>query len=233
MTHKDIDYLFHENPYRLDRCVTKSPEWFSDEIRDLKKEYGKEVYGSGSIIYARQKRTGKEGLTEIIVPGNIYTYIYEPPQEEKQIRPYYDIMPLTLVFEAEDGWFRGLNFHYIPYRPRIQLLWYLMRHSTVICPETGSFVLNEHTRLPFDWNTEKDSVVGHLIQLLTRRYLVNRSRTKFKYIEPHHWALMMMMPCEQFVKEDVTKIWADMVDRARVIRNGMQAKDDMRLSCSS
>ena len=43
---------------------------------------------------------------------------------------------------------------------------------------------------------------------------MNRVRTDFKYINPLHWALMLLLPCEHFAKEDTETVWKDTVRKA-------------------
>ena len=227
MTLRHIDRLFQDNRYTLHKCLFKSTEWMLDEIEEMEKEYGEQVWNPGSIMTSRQWN-GTTGLTKILVPGNFYMCVYEPVF--KQILPYYDIFPLTLVFEADDEWFRGLNFHYVPYRTRIQLLGHLMNYATTISPQTGKPVLNDQTRLLFDWNTIDNSAVRPLVRPIARRYRIERARTEFKYINPLHWALMLLLPCEQFVKEsNRNKVWDDTAKQAMEIsKEYEEQKEAMR-----
>ena len=64
MTLQHIDQLFHDNPYRLDKCLHKSARWILDEIEDLQREYGEQVSSVGEILYARQW-SGSDGITNI------------------------------------------------------------------------------------------------------------------------------------------------------------------------
>ena len=206
MTLQHIDQLFHDNPYRLDKCLHKSARWILDEIEDLQREYGEQVSSPGEILYARQW-SQSDGITDVIVPGNFYTFIYDPLL--KYTLPYYDIFPLVLVFETGEGWFRGLNFHYLPQLARIQLLGHLMKYATTISPQTGRPTLTGQTRILFDWEKVKDSPASAFVQPIEQKYLMSRAKSGFKYINPLHWALMLMLPCEQFVKADTLEVWQD------------------------
>ena len=223
---KHIDSLFRENRYSLHKCLSKSTDWMLDEIEELEREYGEQVWNPGNIMTARQWN-GSDGLTKTLVPGNFYMCVYEPVF--KHILPYYDILPLTLVFETDGEWFRGLNFHYVPYRTRIQLLGHLMKYATTISPQTGKPVLNDQTRLLFDWDTIDNSPARPLVRITARRYRIENVRTDFKHINPLHWALMLLLPCEHFVKEsDRNKVWDDAAKQAMEIAKEYEAQKDMR-----
>ena len=106
MTLKHIDYLFKRNPYRLNLCLRKPSDWFGEEIRNLKREYGNQIQNPGRPLYAR-RCNGSDGLTNIIQPGKFYMFAHDPLL--KCILPYYDILPLVLVFEAGEGCVSGIE----------------------------------------------------------------------------------------------------------------------------
>ena len=208
---KHIDHLFQSNRYSLDCCLRKSSGWFEEEIRNLEKEYGEQISNPGKVMYVRQSN-GSDGLTNVVQPGKIYMFAHYPLL--KCILPYYDILPLVLVFEVGEGWFRGLNFHLLPYQARTRLLGHLMRYATTRTLMTREPTLNEHTRILFDWDAVKDSEAHSFVQPIEQRYWMDDVRTGFKYINPLHWALMLLLPCEHFVKEDTETVWKDTVRKA-------------------
>ena len=212
MMMRHIDYLFHDNPYSLHKCFRKSLDWILDELKDLELEYGAQIWNVGRLLHARQCN-GSNCLTNVIVPGNFYTFLYKPLS--RYVLPYYDIFPLVLVFQAENGWFRGLNLHHLPQQTRIQLVGHLMNYATTISPMTGEPTLTDQTRILFDWDEIKDSPAGAFMQPIEQKYLMNRAKGGFKYIDPRHWALMLMLPCEQFVKADKDDVWRDTVRKAK------------------
>ena len=235
MPPKHIDHLFKRNPFRLDECLTKSIGCILDEIEDMQKEYGEQVSSVGEILHAQQWN-GSDGITNVIVPGNFYMFIYNPLL--KYFLPYYDIFPLVLVFETGDGWFRGLNFHHLPYLTRIQLIGHLMKYATTICPMTGKPTLTGQTRILFDWEKLKDSNASAFVQPIEQKYWMNRARSDFKYINPFHWALMMLLPCEQFVKADTIDVLRDTVRQIKAVgKEYLERKDptvdvEKRLQCA-
>ena len=90
MTLKHIDHLFQSNRYSLNCCLRKSPDWIFDEIEDLEREYGNQIWNPGRLLYVKQCN-GSNGITKIILPGNFYMFIYDPLL--KRTLPYYDILP--------------------------------------------------------------------------------------------------------------------------------------------
>ena len=223
MAMKHIDDLFQDNRYSLQKCIHKSTAWLLDEIEDLEREYGNQIWNPESIMTSRQWN-GTTGFTKILVQGNFYVCVYEPAF--KQILPCFDILPLTLVFEADDEWFRGLNFHYLPHQSRIQLLGHLMKYASTISPRTGKPVLNDQTSLLFDWDTIDNSPARPFVRTTARRYRIEKARTEFKYINPLHWALMLLLPCEHFVKEDRNQVWNDTAREVMEIAKEYEAQRD-------
>lgn len=204
MALKHIDKLFQDTRYDLDRCLHNPDEWFEEEIRNLERKYGYQISNPGSVMTARQG-SGSNGLTETIIPGEFYMFVYEPIQERAP--RYYDTFPFTFVFEAERDWFRGLNFHYLPYPSRIQMLQYLMKYATIK-------PVNERTRILLNWDEAKDSSSGYLLRPCEQEYWTGEARTEFKLIEPRHWALMMLLPCEQFAKEHKCRAWRNAMNQS-------------------
>ena len=92
---------------------------------------------------------------------------------------------------------------------------------------TGKPILNNQTRLLFDWDTIDNSSVRPLVRPIARRYRIERARTEFKYINPLHWALMLLLPCEQFVKEsNRNKVWDDTAKQAMEISEEYEEQKD-------
>ena len=199
MPQKRIDELFQDTRYDLDNCLDNPPEWFKNETRKLETEYGSQISSSTRVMFADQG-SGDTGFTTTIVPGEFYMFHHDPIQ--KWALRYYDLSPFTFVFEAGRDWFRGLNFHYLPYPSRIELLQYLMKYATIK-------PVNDRTRILIDWDEAKDSSFGYLVQPCEQKYWMGEVRTRFKLIEPRHWALMMMLPCEDFFRAHKSRVWMD------------------------
>lgn len=214
MPTKHIDELFQDSRYDLDNCLDKPVDWFESERQTLEKEYGFQISSTGVTMYAEQA-SGSNGLTETIVPGEFCLFRHEPI--EKWTLPYYDRYPLAFVFEAGRDWFRGLNFHYLPYPLRIQLLEYLMKYATIK-------PVNNKTRILLDWDEAKNSWSGHLIMPIEQKYWMGEVRSAFKLIEPRHWALMTMLPCERFGLEEKSRVWANKMEHSAEVVKDYVAK---------
>ena len=106
MTLKHIDHLFQDNRYDLDRCLHNPLGWLEDERRNMEREYGSQISNPGRLLHARQGN-GSDGITDTITRGNFYTFLYEP--RSARTLPYFDVMPLTLVFETGEGWFSRIE----------------------------------------------------------------------------------------------------------------------------
>lgn len=121
------------------------------------------------------------------------------------------------------------KFHgrYVPYRTRIHLLGHLMNYANTISSHTGKLVLNDRTRLLFDWEMIDNSPARPLVRTTARRYRIENARTDFKYTNPLHWALMLLLLCEQFVKEDRQEVWKDTAREAMEITKECEEQKDL------
>ena len=94
----------------------KSASWYRNAIGNLR-----------STPTAR-KLMNQGRLNSRPSAGRLNLFFYDPKTKNKL--PYYDIFPLVLPLEPIKGGFLGMNFHYLPYLLRLQLLESLEGYST-------------------------------------------------------------------------------------------------------
>ena len=218
---KHIEHLFQKDRYNLKRCLRKPAGWFSDEVKNLAKVYGAEIANPSSIMEACQG-SGDRGLTSKIVPGNLYMCRYSPPAEHSL--PYYDRFPLIMPYKTESRMFRAWNFHYLPHQARILLLAHLMKYADTKSFWTRKPVLNNKTSMQFDGRALKDLAAHPVARPTSHEYQLAHVKTQFKFIEPKHWALMMLLPTESFVMSKKSQVWADVVVSAADMFSKMRKK---------
>ena len=160
-----------------------------DEISKLRKS-GKEPYQwyrnrikeLGSPSQAQLIRDGK--ITGRVSFGALNMFIYDPKLKNKL--PYYDTFPLVLPLERYRDGFLGINFHYLPYALRAQLL----------------------SRLDPNANYSALKKV-RLIKPTLKRYLNSNVRSRFRKLEEEDFMTAIMLPVQRFKKSSASKVWSD------------------------
>ena len=160
-----------------------------DEISKLKKS-GKEPYQwyrnrikeLGTPSQAQLIRDGK--ITGRVNFGALNMFIYDPKLKNKL--PYYDTFPLVLPIERYRDGFLGINFHYLPYALRAQLL----------------------SRL--DPNANYSALKNvRLVKPTLKRYLNTNVRSRFRKLEEEDFMTAIMLPVQRFRKSSASKVWSD------------------------
>ena len=160
-----------------------------DEISKLRKS-GKEPYQwyrnrikeLGTPSQAQLIRDGK--ITGRVNFGALNMFIYDPKLKNKL--PYYDTFPLVLPIERYRDGFLGINFHYLPYALRAQLL----------------------SRL--DPNANYSALKNvRLVKPTLKRYLNSNVRSRFRKLEEEDFMTAIMLPVQRFRKSSASKVWSD------------------------
>ena len=160
-----------------------------DEISKLRKS-GKEPYQwyrnrikeLGTPSQAQLIRDGK--ITGRVNFGALNMFIYDPKLKNKL--PYYDTFPLVLPIERYRDGFLGINFHYLPYALRAQLL----------------------SRL--DPNSNYSALKNvRLVKPTLKRYLNSNVRSRFRKLEEEDFMTAIMLPVQRFRKSSASKVWSD------------------------
>ena len=160
-----------------------------DEISKLRKS-GKEPYQwyrnrikeLGTPSQAQLIRDGK--ITGRVNFGALNMFIYDPKLKNKL--PYYDTFPLVLPIERYRDGFLGINFHYLPYALRAQLL----------------------SRL--DPNANYSALKNvRLVKPTLKRYLNSNVRSRFRKLEEEDFMTAIMLPVQRFKKSSASKVWSD------------------------
>ena len=160
-----------------------------DEISKLRKS-GKEPY---QWYRNRIKELGTPSQSQLIRDGKITgrvnfgalnMFIYDPKLKNKL--PYYDTFPLVLPIEKYRDGFLGINFHYLPYALRAQLL----------------------SRLDPNANYSALKKV-RLIKPTLKRYLNSNVRSRFRKLEEEDFMTAIMLPVQRFRKSSASKVWSD------------------------
>ena len=146
-------------------------QWYRNRIKEL-----------GTPSQSQLIRDGK--ITGRVNFGALNMFIYDPKLKNKL--PYYDTFPLVLPIEKYRDGFLGINFHYLPYALRAQLL----------------------SRLDPNANYSALKKV-RLIKPTLKRYLNSNVRSRFRKLEEEDFMTAIMLPVQRFKKSSASKVWSD------------------------
>jgi hypothetical protein len=130
--------------------------------------------------------------------GRMYFFKYDP--KGKDDLPYYDAFPFTLIVEKKNDGFTGLNFHYLPYIARAELLDGLMSI-------TNNNQYDDSTKILTTYQFLKQTTKLKLFRPCFKRYLYTHVKSPFIRVESVEWPVAFFLPVEDFRKQSKTKIW--------------------------
>lgn len=191
MAKQNLYDIFQKNQYNLKQASKQSKDWFNQQARLLKAQQ----VTPRSVLKSESVRAENR-----IVPGCLYMFMYDP--KGKDTLPYYDAFPMVFPFKKTPDGFIGLNMHYLPYQPRIQLLQRLMDFAS-------DTKLNENTRLKYSWSLINGVSRFKWAEPCVKQYLLPHVKSTMRKIDAQDWATAMMLPVEQFVGATKTQVWAE------------------------
>ena len=187
----DLKDVFRKNSYDLKHAAVRSKAWFQQQTLLLKNQN----LTSTKVLNSKSTDTAAN-----VIPGSLYMFLYDPKTKEEL--PYYDAFPLVFPFKKVEGGFLGLNMHYLPYQPRVILLQRLMQFAT-------DTTMSDNTRIKYSWGLINGVSKFKWAEPCVKHYLRSHVKSSFKKIHPTDWATAMLLPVEQFVGANKTKVWAE------------------------
>lgn len=181
--------VFEKNKYDLNSSFRKSKAWYEQQMVLLMKQ--------GIMPFTVLKGNPSQ-LTMKLMPGKMYMFVYDPVH--KQELPYFDRFPCVLLYKRSIYGFSGLNFHYLPYQMRVQLLYRLMQYKT-------NAKMDEYTRIKFTWAAIKGVAKFAPAIPAFHNYNFAGLRSQFREIRAYDWTTAVLLPVEQFVKLSDDRIW--------------------------
>mgnify|MGYP003148077533 FL=1 len=157
----------------------KPAAWYKDQIRQL---------GLGTVNTQKLLNQGK--LTTKVLPGFMYLFKYDPI--DKNI-PYYDMFPLVIPFNRTNEGFVGINFHYLPYPIRLNILSEFNKYAT-------NKNIPELTRIKMNYRLIESSRVFRFVNPAIRRYKNQQLRTRLLTIPFQDWQVASQLPVQKFRK---------------------------------
>ena len=170
--------------------------WLREQAELMRKDSPNKILQSGQ----RTKR---------LLPGRMYMMRYNPIN--KNTLPYYDMFPVFLCMNVHDGWFTGLNFHYLPPIYRAELMDAL--YPFIIAPgvkgeDIGMTIRTKmQPRVNWDFLNKRRSFMS--FRPMWKRYNKKAVIGNFMYVPPIAWDTVMMLPVHRFRKAGINKVWRD------------------------
>lgn len=138
--------------------------------------------------------------------GKLFLFSYDP--KHKETLPYYDTVPLVMLFTIENDRFRGLNFHYLPPPLRAQLMDAIVDNQI----RHRRFSGNDDTEdtMRFNYNVMKRAAKSGLYKPCVKEYLFKHVVSdRFLQIPGSEWEEVLFLPFQRFVKKSAEEVWAE------------------------
>ena len=189
------------NPFQNIRAAAgeqdRSFRWYQDAVRKM---------ANGINTFGEVSRTDIGEFQTRLEPGNMYMFQYDP--KFKETLPYYDKFPLCLPFDTMPGGFVGINFHYLPYGMRAQLLGTLLNFTDK--------ELTPKSKIEVSWSILKNFGRFPGVKPSVKRYLFSQVKSRFVKIDPDHWRASIFLPTHEFEKKSIQQVHRE----SREIING-------------
>jgi len=189
------------NPFQNIRAAAgeqdRSFRWYQDAVRKM---------ANGINTFAEVSRTDIGEFTNRLEPGNMYMFQYDP--KFKDTLPYYDRFPLCLPFDDISNGFVGINFHYLPYMMRAQLLGNRMNFTDK--------ALTDKSKIEVSWGLLKNFGRFPQVKPSVKKYLYSQVQSRFVKINPEHWRASIFLPTHDFAKATQNQVYR----QSREIING-------------
>ena len=170
---------------------TSSFRWYQDMMRKL---------GMNNIQPQKVIRSDVGEFVTNVQTGNMYLFMYDPKMAEKL--PYYDTVPVVVIFKKVPDGFYGLNFHYLPPLFRMKLLDRMME---LVSDDT----LSEDTRMAVTWKLLNNAARYPGVNVAVKRYLYSQVGSRIMRIFPKDWRKTIMLPIDNFEKASRNVVFND------------------------
>ena len=160
-----------------------SIDWFRQKALEVRSVKPQNIINKGANV----KRQGVINGDSI---RKMYLFNYDP--KHKEVRTYYDRLPLVFPIELYKDGFLGINMHYLPPAARASLMDSL--YDTI-----NNKNYDDTTRLNISYSVLAGAGRYSAFSPCVKRYLYSHVRSSFLYIAPDEWDVALMLPIERFV----------------------------------
>jgi hypothetical protein len=187
--------------------VMMARKWFREEAQKITNVNLRQLFEQGN------KKTIR--VINISAIGSMFMYHYDPKLKDKL--PYYDTFPLIFVIEIYNDGFLGINLHYLPPYYRAKLMDALYEIATVpyAVPKKDkdkpqkNIVGNDKMKLQISYNILKSASRFRLFRPCVKRYLFSHVTSRYLFVEPDKWDMVLMLPTQRFVKASEDQVYRD------------------------
>lgn len=173
--------------------VQQARDWYREKAREVKTVNINRVLEKSPEYRLKSRMSGD-------MIGEMFFFQYDA--KWKKELPYYDQAPLIFPIEMQgDGRFLGINFHYISYLRRAQLMNALY---TLAVTEN-----NKVRRLNISYGILKAASNMTYFKPCVKSYLIDHVQSRFLRILPSEWDTALFLPLARFVGASQTKVWYD------------------------
>lgn len=178
--------------------VKKSSEWLKLKAKTASKENA----------LRRNKRKDKllgdvSRVANKIEAGKLYLFTYDAKLKEEL--PYWDKNPLTIMFDVSvEGYYMGLNFHYLPPILRAKLLDAILDLPTY---------KTQQQRVKMSYNIIKSFAASNLAKPCIKKYIPSHIKGNVVEISRDEWIFIVGLPLANFESltgsSSVNRVYSD------------------------
>lgn len=148
-------------------------------------------------------RPGPNQKTTVKI-GSMYMYVYDPKLKDEL--PYYDRFPLIFPVDVDRTGFYGINFHYLPYELRAELMDAL--HTI-----TNNKRYDSSTKVKLSYEVLKGASKFGPFKPCFKRYLWSHVKSQFVLVEAAEWDIALFLRIEDFAKASKAKVWRESMEK--------------------
>jgi hypothetical protein len=165
----------------------ESREWFRKRLQQIRRVDRKSLMNDEPVLLNNRQ-----------IIGSMCMFFYDP--KHKEVLPFYDRFPLTIVVGPAAGGFYGLNLHYLPPTLRARFLDGLM--------ETASNNRYDDTtkfKISYDY-MQKASKMKYFKPCF-KHYLSEQVRSRFAFVPAPEWEIATFLPSADFAKVSTREVY--------------------------
>ena len=189
-----IKRLEEETPDELEARSLESLRWFQQRVKSLRLS-SESFYRQSSLNKARR-----------YLEGRMYTFFYDAKTKDKL--PYWDRFPVVLILDLNQTGFTGLNFHYIPPKYRVRLLYELYKYIR-LDDDTRDRKMKPHIRMRYEMLRAIRKL--RFFKPCFKRYLTTQIDGRALEITPDYWDVMAMLPLADWQKKHAREVYTESI----------------------
>ena len=168
--------------------IIAARKWFREMVKTLGKPTGK----------MKDLRSRRKTARDIL--GAMVFFRYDP--KYKEVLPYYDTFPLSIIIDVQKDSMLGLNLHYLP--PKLREIFLSRLFDTL--SDTN---FDQETKLEATYGLLKAASKYKYFKPCIKRYLFTHLKTQVQIVRPQQWPKAILLPVADFRKSSSSNVWKD------------------------